>query len=104
MSSEIQRMFSKTSLIWQSRSLVRDSGSKGSKWTKERLCGGEYRKPQQGCLFAVLQLRHHWDLDRSFNFLCLQEHGIRLSYLLASHNFSDLPESSSLLWQTYLAF
>ena len=27
--------------IWQSRSLIRDSGSKGNKWTKERLCGGE---------------------------------------------------------------
>ena len=28
--------------IWQSRSLIRDSGSKSNKWTKERLCGGEY--------------------------------------------------------------
>ena len=41
MSFEIQRMSSKASLIWQSRLLVRDSGSKGNKWTKERLCGGE---------------------------------------------------------------
>ena len=24
------------------RKLVRDSGSKGNKWTKERLCRGEY--------------------------------------------------------------
>ena len=23
-------------------SLIRDSGSKGNNWTKERLCGGEY--------------------------------------------------------------
>ena len=28
--------------MWQSRSLIRDSGSKGDKWTKERLCGEEY--------------------------------------------------------------
>ena len=42
MSFEIQRMSSETSLIWQSRSLLRDSGSKGNKWTKEWLCGGEY--------------------------------------------------------------
>ena len=42
MSFEIQRMSSETSLIWQSRSFVRDSGSKGNKWTEEWLCGGEY--------------------------------------------------------------
>ena len=43
MSFEMQRMSSETSLIWQSRSLVRDSGSKGNKWAKGRLCGGEYQ-------------------------------------------------------------
>ena len=35
MSFEIHIMSSETSLSWQSRSLVRDSGSKGNKWTKE---------------------------------------------------------------------
>ena len=41
MSFETQRM-SETSVSWQSHSLVRDSGSKGNKYTKERLCREEY--------------------------------------------------------------
>ena len=36
-SFEIQRMSSETYLIWQSRSLLSDSGTKGKKWSKERL-------------------------------------------------------------------
>ena len=38
-SFEIQRMSSATSLMWQSRSFVRDSGSKGNKWTKNGAVG-----------------------------------------------------------------
>ena len=41
MSFEIQRMSSETLVSWQSRSLVRDAGSKGNKQIKEWLCGGE---------------------------------------------------------------
>ena len=53
MSFEIQIMFSEMSLIWQSRSLVRDSGSKDNKWTKERICGGEnFRSLLRGAFFA----------------------------------------------------
>ena len=45
MSFEIHIMSSETPLIWQSRSLVRDSGSKGNKWTEELLRRGEYARP-----------------------------------------------------------
>ena len=38
---KVQRMSSETSIIWWSRSFVRDSGSKGNKWTKQRLCEEE---------------------------------------------------------------
>ena len=41
MSFQIQMMSSETSIIWQNGSLVRDSGSKSKKWTKEWLCEEE---------------------------------------------------------------
>ena len=33
--------------IWQSRPLIRDSGIKRNKWTKERLYEGEYQCPRE---------------------------------------------------------
>ena len=44
MSFEIHIMSSEMSLSG-SRWLVRDSGGKGNKWTKELLNGGEYARP-----------------------------------------------------------